>query len=98
MASVPFHRDTILTDLKDNVLKVQFIKSNNQTRILTCTLREDIIHRDGGTIDANYLQEQHAKPENKEVVVVWDMDNKGWRSFRMNSIQWVEMKDYMMYL
>jgi hypothetical protein len=94
MPSVPFDRDSVLTDLKANVMKVQFIKENNQTRIMLCTLRPDMIK---GAYDEQFLEEHHRKPENKNAVVVWDIDNQGWRSFKMNSVQWIETKDNLLY-
>jgi hypothetical protein len=35
------------------------------------------------------LQEEGAvkRPENPDVLAVWDMDNNGWRSFRIDSVK-----------
>ena len=75
-------RKTLLEGLKKNVMKVTFTKVNGDERVMRCTLHDSV------------LPEQHIigikKKENQETLSVWDLDNDGWRSFRLDSIK--EMK------
>ena len=75
------------SELKNNLTKsvanITFNKTDGTVRHLLCTLM------------AEYLPEQipieenvrHVpRKENDGVLAVWDLDNKGWRSFRLDSI------------
>jgi hypothetical protein len=39
------------------------------------------------------LEEQHKKPENLNTVVVWDLQADGWRSFRVDSVEYAQIID-----
>ena len=68
--------------LEQNVMVVDFIKVNGDKRVMTCTLREDIR-------PAKVLTEVTDGVQRKiptESISVWDVNAKGWRSFRYDSI------------
>jgi len=75
-------RAILVEGLKKNVMRVTFTKVNGEERVMRCTLHDSV------------LPEQHIsgikKKENQETLSVWDLDNDGWRSFRLDSIK--EMK------
>ena len=75
-------RAILVEGLKRNVMKVTFTKVNGDERVMRCTLHDSV------------LPEQPIsgikKKENQDVLSVWDLDNSGWRSFRLDSIK--EMK------
>ena len=87
--SVKTHqRDWINSLLKARVCKVIFEKVDGSERTMLCTLRED------------YLPESQTNTTNKktntDVIPVWDIESKGWRSFRVDSVVQVteaEIKD-----
>lgn len=68
---------------------IKFVKKDGSNRDMNCTL------------NPTYLRENNALPKEKkdpdEIVVdtpiirVYDIDNKGWRSFDYNTIRWNEM-------
>jgi len=68
----------LVEGLKKNVIKVTFTKVNGDERVMRCTLHDSI------------LPEQNIggikKKENLDVLSVWDLDNNGWRSFRLDSV------------
>ena len=80
------------TDLKllleQNVLTVDFTKLNGDKRVMTCTLREDIKPRANKT-DA--LSQKAVREVSDAVVSVWDVNAKGWRSFRYERINAVDI-------
>lgn len=67
--------------LQQNVMVVDFVKVNGDKRVMTCTLREDI--RPENTTTA---KEDVKRKIPTETISVWDVNAKGWRSFRFDSI------------
>jgi|694.fasta_scaffold24626_6 hypothetical protein len=90
MAKVTFDRDNLIRDLKSNAVRVYFTKVNGDKRELRCSLKPDLLPPQ--TIH-EHLDEMHNKPENKETVAVWDLDNGGWKSFRIENVEYVEFLD-----
>lgn len=83
------------SELKDNlsksVAKVIFNKSDGTTRIMNCTLMTNFLPEK--KLDENVRPVP--RRENDEVLAVWDIDNKGWRSFNINSVIEVEYWSYV---
>lgn len=88
--TVKYDRDTVLKDLHENVVEVHFTKVNGETRVLRCTLDAKYLPPN---YDAKHLEEQHKRKENLAVVAAWDLNNHGWRSFRIDSIQYLQVID-----
>lgn len=82
-----YDRDTLLKDLQDQVIKVTFTKVNGEQRVMRCTLMP---HHLPPNTDTNYLIQEHRKEENLKTLAVWDLDNGGWRSFRIESVTYLE--------
>ena len=82
------------TDLKNlleqNVVTVDFTKLNGDKRVMTCTLREDMKPR--ATKD-DALSQKKVREVSDAVVSVWDVNAKGWRSFRYERINAVDVVD-----
>ena len=82
------------TDLKNlldqNVVVVDFTKLNGDKRVMTCTLREDM---KPPATKTDTMSQKKVRGISDAVVSVWDVNAKGWRSFRydrVNSIDVVE--------
>ena len=72
-------REQIVTLLKDNVCWVTFTKKDNSTRTLRCTLVEkDLPEKKEGS---------NSREPNKDVIQVFDLDAKAWKSFRVDSLK-----------
>jgi hypothetical protein len=70
-------KEAITEHLNDGIVNVRFTKKDGSIREMRCSLNE------------NYLPVmigESIKKENPDVVSVWDIDIKGWRSFRLDSI------------
>ena len=76
--------------LSQNVLIVDFTKLNGDRRVMTCTLREDM--KPPATKN-DTMSQKKVRELNDEVVSVWDVNAKGWRSFRYARINSVEIVD-----
>ena len=74
--------------LEQNVLVVDFTKLNGDKRVMTCTLREDMKPRATKT-DA--MSQKKVREISDAVVSVWDVNAKGWRSFRYDRINTVNI-------
>jgi hypothetical protein len=76
------NKDQIIEDLHKTICRVVFTKANGDERVMHCTLQESMLPEQ---ID---LEEtiQKKKP-NPDVLAVWDIEAKGWRSFRWDSIK-----------
>ena len=70
--------DTLVKNLKQNVVKVNFTKVNGEERTMNCTLHESVLPVS--------TMSQKERKENQEVLAVWDVDKSAWRSFRLDSI------------
>jgi hypothetical protein len=85
-----FMRDNLLMDLKQHVVEVHFTKVNGEKRVMHATLLDS--HLPSNT-DLQHLNEMHHKPENLNTIAVWDMQNGGWRSFRIESVEYAQILD-----
>jgi hypothetical protein len=78
-------RENFIKDLKTNVIEVTFNKVNGTQRVMRCTLREDLLPDKYSSTE----QEKFHK-DNNEVIACWDVVNGGWRSFRTDSVVYIQ--------
>ena len=74
-------RQWLVRLLQTGVVKVTFVKKDGSTREMNCTLREDLL-RDIA-IKKDHI---HRFKNNQEILIVFDVDIKQWRSFLWDSI------------
>jgi|SRR6056300_277092 len=85
-------KEALKTLLEQNVIVVDFNKLNGDKRVMTCTLREDMKPR--ATKD-DAMSQKKVREVSDAVVSVWDVNAKGWRSFRYERINAVDIiEDY----
>ena len=71
----------LVSKLRDGVLNVTFEKVDGTERTMQCTLRPE------------YLPEQYRNKAPMltetapETISVWDVENSGWRSFRVDNVR-----------
>lgn len=87
LKGIPKREDLKLL-LAQNVLTVDFTKLNGDKRVMTCTLREDI-----KPAVAKSGSQKAARGTSDAVVSVWDVNAQGWRSFRYERINSVDIVD-----
>lgn len=80
-----FNREDILNDLRSYVIEVQFEKVNGEDRTMRCTLRPDLLPE-----KYNINEDRKFHRENTDVVAAWDVVKGGWRSFRVDSVKYVQ--------
>ena len=70
-------RNILLAALKNHECTVTFTKVNGETRVMPCTLKEDVVPK---------LETKGTKKPNESVVSVWCLDKREWRSFRVANV------------
>lgn len=86
-----FDRDTILKDLRKYVIEVTFTKVNGENRVMRCTLRPELLPT--RYVEKDLDEETKFHKENPEVISAWDIQKGGWRSFRIDSVSYVQNVD-----
>ena len=76
--------------LEQNVLTVDFTKLNGDKRVMTCTLREDM---KPAATKTDAMSQKKVREVSDAVVSVWDVNAKGWRSFRYDRVNAVDIVD-----
>ena len=74
-------KELILECLRKYSCRVRFNKKNGEDRMMYCTLKKDLITIPPKGANDNF---------NDAIIRVWDIDVKGWRSFRIDSIHYFE--------
>jgi hypothetical protein len=74
-------KDQVISALKEREVVVSFTKVNGEKRVMTCTLNESVLppapeKKEGARV----------KKENPDVCSVYDVNAKGWRSFRWENV------------
>lgn len=75
--------------LNNGVATIVFTKTDGTERTMKCTLLPEYmpanIHQ-----SQKLLTEETQRVENPNTVSVWDIENNGWRSFRIDSVKSIE--------
>lgn len=67
--------------LQTGIANVTFLKKDGTQRNLLCTLMPSEL-----PAQTDLEEAVQKKTPNPEVLAVWDLENKGWRSFRYDSV------------
>jgi hypothetical protein len=77
-------KQQILEELHNGVITVSFTKVNGERRDMQCTLNEALLPERPETVETADIKP--VRKENPTVQSVWDVDAKGWRSFRWENV------------
>ena len=79
MVDIRRSREEMVSKLQETVCSVMFEKKNNEIRQMHCTLNTEL---------APWILSTKGKGKsvNESVISVWDIESKGWRSFRVSSV------------
>lgn len=72
------NKEEMIAELNSGLILVNFTKVNGDKRNMRCTLHSDYLPHREDTLQPTLGRE--------ESVVVWDVDKKDWRSFRLDSV------------
>jgi len=82
-----FTRDGLIDMLRHNIVIVTFTKVNGDERVMKCTLRSEMIPN-ALTQNGELVVENKQSSNN---ISVWDVESKGWRSFKVASVKSISM-------
>ena len=77
------NREILIEALSKHECTVTFTKVNGETRVMPCTLKDDVIPKPPAEVASKSTVKRH---ENQNVVSVWCTDKKEWRSFRVDNV------------
>ncbi len=77
------NRNILLEALTKHECTVTFTKVNGETRVMPCTLKADVIPIPPVDVASKSVVKRH---ENQNIVSVWCLDKKEWRSFRVDNV------------
>lgn len=82
MKKIKIDKELVLKHLYNGIVNLTFKKANGELREMNATL----ITR---YIDAKEIKESMANPPESDpnLVICWDIDKKGWRSFKIDTIE-----------
>ena len=86
-----YERDVLLKDLNENVCEIFFKKVGDTQRRMRCSLNPVALPDSYELTEAPKVKEFHAN--NPDIIAVWDLNNSGWRQFRMEDVEYVQVVD-----
>lgn len=88
-----YNRDTILNDLRQHVVEVTFNKVDGSSRVMRCTLAPRHLPTTYNENVEEQNQEKEFHQKNENVIAAWDVQKGGWRSFRVDSVEYLQIID-----
>lgn len=82
--NTPEGREWVINTLKQGPTTVVFTKKDGTIREMICTLKPELT-------ESYEKKTDRVKETNPDVCPVYDLDAKGWRSFRFDSIKSMEL-------
>jgi cell division protein FtsX len=86
-------KDWLKSLLRSEIVDVTFIKKDGTERKLKCTLNENIVPAKVVDESANTVVRSVVRSVNNDAQAVYDVESKGWRSFRWDSVVAIEYGD-----
>jgi hypothetical protein len=83
-------KEQLLENLKQGEVVVTFKKKDGTERVMRCTKSFDVIPEEKHPKASNEPITDTPKPSNTDLLMVWDMDKEGWRSFDYKTILKIE--------
>lgn len=83
-----FQREFVLADLKQGITEVHFIKNDGSERIMKCTLDPHLMPPQMKKEDVEAAKRDTNSTSDK--INVWDVENKGWRSFKLSTVTYLQ--------
>jgi hypothetical protein len=77
-------QDSVKAALINGVIEVAFTKADGTLRKINATLSESVVPKAN---KEDPLSTKAVRKVSPEVCVIWDVDSKGWKSFRWDRLQ-----------
>lgn len=83
-------RSKVIERLRLGITRVEFTKVNGEVRVMQCTLNPALLPE-----QVDLEEHVQKKAPNPDVCAVFDTENRGWRSFRWDSLLNVDHEVYI---
>jgi hypothetical protein len=80
-------KDELVEKLQNEIVQLSFTKADGSVRNMVCT--KNIIHipeESRPKTDKVVKLDENGNPIETDLVTVWDMESKGWRSFNFSKV------------
>lgn len=84
MSYLHVDRASFVSDLRQNIVEVRFMKLDGNVRIMKATLHPSWLPEDTRTREK--IDESVNREKRNDVITIWDIDAGGWRSIKLDSI------------
>lgn len=84
MSYLHVDRASFISDLRQNIIEVRFMKVNGQVRIMKATLQASWLPADVRTRDQ--ITEAANREQRNDLVTLWDIDAGDWRSIKLDTV------------
>lgn len=84
---IKMSRKELIEQLYGHVLQVTFTKVNGDNRVMDCTLIPEMLP----TPRVVESDTKVTRKVNEKTISVWDLNAKGWRSFRVDNVTNMEV-------
>lgn len=82
-SEIKYTKDFLLELLHNDEITVEFTKKDGTVRKMLCTLQQDKLPK----VEIKEGEEKRKKTPNPDIISVWDLEKKAWRSFRVDSVK-----------
>lgn len=80
-------KEQLQSILREEVATVTFTKTDGSERVMKCTLDPSYIP----PVIVDESKPKKERKENPDLILVWDTENSGWRSFKLSSIKTIDI-------
>lgn len=84
MSYLHVDRNSFISDLRQSIIEVRFIKLDGNVRIMKATLHASWLPEDTRTREK--ITEAANREQRNDVVTLWDTEANGWRSIKLDTI------------
>lgn len=86
-----YTQEELVKTLENSILDITFIKVNGDHRFMKCTRDGTYIPKDEYPKNSDGDDSKPKREYPDDIVIVYDLENEGWRSFRFDSIVSIEL-------
>ena len=84
---MPTDKQSLKEILQSHIVDICFTKKDGTERKMTCTLKATLLP------EVELKEDKSIKKDNEEVLAVWDLEKKAFRSFRIESLKSLKYND-----
>lgn len=80
------NKNEVIAALHEGKVEISFLKKDNSVREMLCTLNHEYLPKIAESDESGEPKQKKARKKNLDVIAVYDLEKKAWRSFRYDSL------------